>query len=142
MKSTLQEIHQKYEESKKEGILSRFRHHCKSMRGYARIGMSQLKSHQNEFSWRVLRHKSLQNWKSNSYYLNFKRKFENQDFMKLKMFSLILVLAIFCKFRKIKSCSSLKRKYSLSAAYLSQMALRLDRRCCSSAHLKMRFFVF
>ncbi len=59
-----------------------------------------------------------------------------------KMMSLMFMMAFFSKFRKMSYMNSLRGRAGLSTAYFAELAMRLDKNCCSTAHVMERFLTF
>ncbi|CAI2373404.1 unnamed protein product [Moneuplotes crassus] len=135
-------MQQRYEESRKTSQLDRFKSHCKLMRDLAGSGKSGVESHYKEFSWRMLHHKSMENWKQSNYCFNMKERYEQMEYTKTKMMSLVLLMLFFSKFRRTSLMRSFKGKAGLSTAYFAELAMRVDKNCCSSTHVMERFLTF
>lgn len=112
------------------------------MKELAWSGKSGLESHYKEFSWRMLRHKSMENWKQSNYFLNMKERYEQMKFTKTQMMSLVFLMLFFSKFRRTSFMRSFKGKAGLSTAYFAELAMRVDKNCCSSTHVMERFLTF
>lgn len=64
------------------------------------------------------------------------------EFTKTKLMSMMLFVMFCSRMRNTAALRSWTGKAGLSTAYFAKLALRLDKNCCSTAHVMDRFLSF
>ena len=117
------------------------------MRSSQQKGLSMVKSHFKEFSLMNLQKKGLEKMRKSRYGLELNNHLENIKQNKMQFFGYSFVfLGCFFLMRSslFRSKSKLilggfTSKAYLPTAYFAEASMRLDKYCCSSAHLMERF---